>query len=63
LLSQEYPKVIVIGRSLGTGIATHVAMKYPISAVCLISAYKSFTQIFLDKLPIGGEILSNYFGF
>lgn len=41
-LRQKYEKVIVIGRSLGTGMAMHLAMNSPVAAVCLISPYKSY---------------------
>ena len=45
-------KIIQLGVSLGTGIASNVAMNHPCATVVLISPYTSLNQVFRDKNPL-----------
>ncbi len=44
-------RIINLGASLGTGVASHVAMKKPCAAVMLISPYTSINQVGREKFP------------
>ena len=44
--------IILMGRSLGTGIATNLATKYNVSALALISPYSSFPDVGANAYPI-----------
>jgi pimeloyl-ACP methyl ester carboxylesterase len=49
-------RVVLVGRSLGTGVATYVAAERPVAAVVLISPYDSMTalgQRHYPWLPVG----------
>jgi len=45
-------KVILIGRSLGTGVATYLASKRNVSGLVLITPYDSIASIAQDDYPI-----------
>lgn len=54
-LSPNYTKIILIGRSLGTGVATFVSSKRAVDGVVLITPYDSIAQIASEKysfLPV-----------
>jgi pimeloyl-ACP methyl ester carboxylesterase len=38
----QHPNVVVIGRSLGTGVAVRLASEQPVSRLVLITPYDSF---------------------
>jgi len=44
-------RITVIGRSLGTGIATYLATQRPVSAVVLITPYDSIVEIARRRFP------------
>jgi len=44
-------RVIVIGRSLGTGVATYVASQRPVAGVVLISPYDSLVHVAREAYP------------
>jgi fermentation-respiration switch protein FrsA (DUF1100 family) len=43
--------IIVYGRSVGTGVAVHLANKYKVNGLVLESPYTSFGQLANEKLP------------
>ncbi len=45
-------KNIVIGRSLGTGVAAYIASLYPVDGVILITPYHSITHLAKMRYPI-----------
>ena len=57
----NYPmeNIILIGRSLGSGIATKIASEYKIKGLILISAYTSIREA--AKYKVGG-LLSKFVG-
>lgn len=44
-------EIVVMGRSLGTGVATYLAYKRKVTKVILISPYDSILKIALEKFP------------
>ncbi|MBF0161961.1 MAG: alpha/beta hydrolase [Magnetococcales bacterium] len=49
-------RIVVMGRSLGTGVAVHVAAERKVAGVCLVSPYdsiRSLAQAIYPVLPIG----------
>jgi len=44
-------RVVVIGRSLGTGVATYLASQRPVAGLVLISPYDSLVQVARDAYP------------
>jgi len=51
-VSTEYEKVVVVGRSLGSGVASYVASERDVSAVGLITPYSSIKEVGQKTLPI-----------
>ena len=47
----DHPKIIVIGRSLGSGVAIHLASERPVERLILITPYNSILEIAADQLP------------
>jgi pimeloyl-ACP methyl ester carboxylesterase len=45
-------KVIIIGRSIGTGVATYLSAKRPVKATILITPYESMVAVAQEKYPI-----------
>jgi uncharacterized protein len=41
----DHPRIIVIGRSLGSGVAVHVASERPIERLVLVTPYDSLAEI------------------
>lgn len=46
-----YPRVILIGRSLGSGIAIHVASMRPVERLVLVTPYDSLQEIAAQRFP------------
>ena len=49
-------RIVLVGRSLGSGVAVHVAAERPVAAVVLISPYESMTAVarrHYPWLPVG----------
>lgn len=44
-------KIVVVGRSIGTGVATFLASKRPLKAVVLITPYESMSAVASEKYP------------
>jgi pimeloyl-ACP methyl ester carboxylesterase len=49
---QEHEHVIVVGRSLGSGIAIHVASKKPVSRLILVTPYDSILNVAKGQFPV-----------
>lgn len=47
----DHRRVVIIGRSLGTGIATYLASQRPVAGVVLISPYDSLVRVARDVYP------------
>jgi pimeloyl-ACP methyl ester carboxylesterase len=52
--SETYPnkKIIVIGHSYGTGMATYLASKEPCDALILLAAYRDLADLYNKIIPI-----------
>jgi uncharacterized protein len=48
----QHPSVVVIGRSLGTGVAVQVASERPIARLVLITPYDSLVDVAASQYPI-----------
>lgn len=48
----EHPNVTLIGRSLGSGVATHVASLRPVQALVLVTPYDSIAAIAAQQFPV-----------
>ncbi|VVN82325.1 alpha/beta hydrolase [Pseudomonas fluorescens] len=48
----EHPNIVVVGRSLGTGIAVHLASQRPASRLILITPYSSLEDLAAIKMPL-----------
>jgi pimeloyl-ACP methyl ester carboxylesterase len=51
-VQEKQKNISVIGRSLGSGVATYLASKRPIQKMALISPYGSITSVAQNKFPI-----------
>jgi pimeloyl-ACP methyl ester carboxylesterase len=47
----QHPNVVVIGRSLGTGVAVRLASEQPVSRLVLITPYDSLAEIAAAQFP------------
>jgi alpha-beta hydrolase superfamily lysophospholipase len=47
----EHSSIVVIGRSLGSGVAVHLASQRPVSRVVLVTPYDSLEQIAARQFP------------
>jgi hypothetical protein len=47
-----HPQVTVIGRSLGSGVAVHVASRRPVSRVVLVTPYDSIAELAAQQFPV-----------
>lgn len=47
----QHPNVVVIGRSLGTGVAVRLASEQPVSRLVLITPYDSLAEIAAAQIP------------
>jgi len=50
-ISQKHKEIIIIGRSLGTGIATYIASTSKIQKMVLVTPYDSILNMAKDKYP------------
>jgi uncharacterized protein len=51
-LHAEHPNITLIGRSLGTGVATHVASHRPAVRLVLVTPYDSIAGIAAEQFPM-----------
>lgn len=51
-VSQRHREITVVGRSLGSGVATYLASQRPVSQLVLITPYDSIANIAAQRLPI-----------
>ena len=47
----DHPKIIVIGRSLGSGVAVHLASERPVERLVLVTPYDSILNIAASQIP------------
>lgn len=47
----DHPKIIVIGRSLGSGVAVHLASERPVERLVLVTPYDSILNIAARQMP------------
>lgn len=47
----QYPNIAVVGRSLGSGVAVHLASQRPISRLILVTPYDSILKLAAQKFP------------
>jgi uncharacterized protein len=47
----EHPNVVVIGRSLGSGVAVHLASQRPVSRLVLVTPYDSLQELAVAQFP------------
>ncbi|MBT8472437.1 MAG: lysophospholipase [Marinicaulis sp.] len=52
LVDQDYDNISVIGRSLGSGVATYIAANEEIEKLALITPYDSIQRIAQKKFPV-----------
>ena len=50
-VSTEHPNVVVIGRSLGSGVAVHVASLRPAARLILVTPYDSLVELAANQYP------------
>lgn len=48
----EHPNTVIVGRSLGTGVAIHLANQRPASRLILITPYSSLEDLAAIKMPL-----------
>lgn len=48
----EHPDVVVIGRSLGSGVAVHLASMRPVGRLVLVTPYDSLAEIAAGRFPV-----------
>lgn len=48
----EEENIVVMGRSIGTGVACHVAAKFKPSALVLVSPFLSLREIVAERYPM-----------
>lgn len=47
----DHPRIVVIGRSLGSGIAVHIASERPVERLILVTPYDSILNIAASQFP------------
>ena len=50
-VQMDRPHIIVIGRSLGSGVAVHVASERPVERLVLVTPYDSLAEIAASQFP------------
>ena len=50
-LKKDFPRIALMGRSLGTGVAVYVASRRPVCSAVLVSPYDSIRQLAQDLYP------------
>jgi uncharacterized protein len=48
----QHPNIIMIGRSLGTGVAIHVASERPVARLVLVTPYDSLVDVAKAQYPL-----------
>ena len=48
----DHPRIIVIGRSLGSGVAVHIASERPAERLVLVTPYDSLLNIAAGQFPV-----------
>lgn len=51
LVHAEHPDVAVVGRSLGSGVAVHLASQRPVSRLVLVTPYDSIVELAARQFP------------
>lgn len=51
-VKKKHTHLTVIGRSLGTGIAIHLASEHPVSSLALVTPYNSMVEIAAAQYPL-----------
>lgn len=51
LLSVDYPSISVIGRSLGSGVATYLASQRPVKKLVLVTPFDSIQSLAASRFP------------
>jgi uncharacterized protein len=51
-IHSEHPNIVVVGRSLGSGIAIRVATQRPVSRLVLVTPYNSLQDLAAAQFPI-----------
>ena len=51
LVRAEHSRIAVVGRSLGSGVAVHLASRRPVSRLVLVTPYSSLQEIAARRLP------------
>lgn len=51
-VSAQHPKVTVIGRSLGSGVAVYLASARPVARLVLVTPYDSMAELAAQQFPI-----------
>jgi pimeloyl-ACP methyl ester carboxylesterase len=62
-VASDFPQIAVMGRSMGTGVATYLASQRPVCGAVLISPYDSVRQLAQDIYPFVpvGWLLKHHF--
>jgi pimeloyl-ACP methyl ester carboxylesterase len=48
---REHPNIVVVGRSLGSGVATYLASKRPVARLVLVTPYDSLEDVAVRHYP------------
>ena len=51
-VANKHQQISIIGRSLGTGVATYIAAKRPVEKMVLVTPYDSIVSIAQDNYPL-----------
>lgn len=51
-VAQRHPRIVVMGRSLGTGVATTLAASRPVEALILVTPFDSLVNVAAGILPM-----------
>ncbi len=52
MVHAKHPNTVIVGRSLGTGVAIHLASQRPASRLILITPYSSLEDLAAIKMPL-----------
>jgi len=51
-IAVDHPEIVVIGRSLGSGVAVHVASLRPVRKLVLVTPYNSMQEMAVRRFPL-----------
>lgn len=51
-LYAQHPRIVVVGRSLGSGVAVRLASQRPVSRLVLVTPFDSIENVAEDKFPL-----------